>query len=80
MVYLLYLSFLFAASVYALVSDKLVQEDFPLSDDVKAQLKVYRQALRDLPDNYPSTFTTVDDANPGEIDTSSFWPEHPDIS
>ena len=62
------------------LSDKLVQEDFPLPDDVKAQLKVYRQALRDLPDNYPSTFTTVDDANPGEIDTSSFWPEHPDIS
>ena len=62
------------------MSDKLVQEDFPLSDTVKAELKIYRQALRDLPDNYPTTFTTVDDTNPGEIDTSSFWPEHPDIT
>lgn len=48
-------------------TDYLVQPDYPLSDSLKAELTVYRQALRDIPQSA---------VEPGAI----VWPQKPAIS
>ena len=47
--------------------------DSPLTDSKKAEWRIYRQALRDLPANSNPTLT-----NEGYLDYSSFtWPTEP---
>ena len=33
-------------------TDHLIQEDYPISDEKKQEIKAYRQALRDIPQQY----------------------------
>ena len=43
-------------------TDHLIQEDYPISDEKKQEIKVYRQALRDIPqqDGFPDNIVWPD--------------------
>ena len=43
-------------------TDHLIQEDYPISDEKKQEIKVYRQALRDIPqqDGFPENIVWPD--------------------
>ena len=43
-------------------TDHLIQSDYPISDEKKQEIKVYRQALRDIPqqDGFPDNIVWPD--------------------
>ena len=46
-------------------TDHLIQSDYPISDEKKQEIKVYRQALRDIPqqDGFPDNIVWPDKPN-----------------
>ncbi len=66
----LYASLRIIRDVRLACSDKMLLSDYPISEDNLAEVKVYRTALRDLPDQEGAPWDGGGEATP--------WPESPD--